>query len=71
MNDERTQLDELNAEIAAQTRAMFEAARQLGLPIGHLTPEEAVHQIIVTGYGPLVANTARHLFPEAFNLETI
>ena len=66
MNDERTQLDELNAEIAAQTRAMFEAARQLGLPIGHLPPWEAVHQIIVTGYGDMVSAKARAMFPEAF-----
>lgn len=64
------ELTQIKAEIAAQTRAMFDAARQLGLPIGHLTPEEAIHQIIATGYGPLVANTARHLFPEVFNLET-
>lgn len=65
--NEQTQLDQLEAQIAVRTRAMFDAARQLGLPIGHLTPEEAIHQIIATGYGPLVVNTARHLFPEAFN----
>jgi len=64
------ELTQLNAETPAQHRAFIKAARRLGLRIGHLTPAEALRKIIADGHGPLVANTARHLFPEVFNLET-
>lgn len=61
-----TRLFRSEDELPDQLRAMLEAARQLGLPIGGLTPKDAFNYIVQHGHSEAVSRKARELYSETF-----
>lgn len=47
-------------------RPFLSAAYDMGLPIGHMTPERALNYIVNTGQSMAVSQRARELFPDQF-----